>query len=123
MDELVARVEAMLRRKSREEAPRCIGALELNALSGRAFLKSRDLLLTPKEFLLMEMLLLRTPAYVSSRELYEQVWGMRSTDIRTVRQHVRRIREKLGDDSPIRIESEQGNGYRLVNGVQRVDEM
>lgn len=114
MDELLARIEALLRRKSREDAPVRIGALELNALAGRALLNGRDLLLTPKEFALLEILLRRAPQYIPSRELYEAVWGMRSVDIRTVRQHIRRIREKLGGDAPVRIESEQGKGYRLV---------
>lgn len=116
-EELLARVEALLRRpvRSKAELPSLrIGPLELNVTAGRAYLNRNDLLLTPKELSLLGILLRRPGEYVASQELYEQVWGMDAVDTRPIRQHIRRLREKLGEDAPIIIESEQGRGYRIV---------
>jgi len=119
LEELLARVEALLRRSSssRIEPPSLhIGPLELSNKAGwfRAYLDGNDLLLTPKEMSLLSILLKRQGQYVSSQELYEQVWGMKAVDTRTVKQHIRRLREKLSSAAPIIIEAEQGKGYRLV---------
>lgn len=119
--ELLARVEAILRRPAKlqmEPSPLRVGALELNPTAGRAYLGERDLLLTPKELSLLESLLSRPGQFTTSTQLYEQVWGMEAVDTRTVRQHVHRLREKLGENTPVLIESEQGSGYRIVEAPQ-----
>ncbi len=118
MQELLARIEALLRRLqmgTTEPQPLRIGSLKLNTASGRAYLGGKDLLLTPKECALLEMLLLRLGHFRASKELYQLVWGMEAVDTRTIRQHIRRLREKLGENAPVLIESEQGRGYRIVD--------
>lgn len=117
MRELLARIEAILRRPqmgATEQQFLRIGSLELNTASGRAYLAGEDLLLTPKECALLEILLLRIGQFTASTKLYELVWGMEAVDTRPIRQHIRRMREKLGKNAPIQIESEQGSGYRIV---------
>lgn len=117
MQELLARVEALLRRTQVAQPvpePLCVGSLELNATAGRAYLAGQDLLLTPKECALLEILLARLGQFTASAELYELVWGMEAVDTRPIRQHIRRLRDKLGKNAPILIESEQGSGYRIV---------
>lgn len=115
--ELLARVEAILRRpKMTQTEPKSlrVGALELNPAASRAYLAGQDLMLTPKELSLLETMLSRPGQFTTSAQLYELVWGMEAVDTRPVRQHIRKLREKLGENAPVFIESEQGSGYRLV---------
>lgn len=119
LEELLARIETLLRRSAAappETASLRLGPLELNRTTGlsRAYLYGDDLLLTPKELSLLSILLQRQGQYVSSQELYSQVWGMKAVDTRTVKQHIHRLREKLGKTAPVAIESEQGKGYCIV---------
>lgn len=115
--ELLARVEAILRRPNMTQAEPTIlriGTLELNSTAGRVYLGETDLLLTPKELALLEIMLSTLGQFTTSAKLYELVWGMQAVDARPVRQHVRRLREKLGENAPVLIESAQGSGYRMV---------
>ena len=96
-----------------------VGSLELNGTAGRAYLAGEDLLLTPKECALLEMLLSRLGQFIASSELYQLVWGMEAVDTRPIRQHIRRLREKLGENAPVFIESEQGSGYRIVEALPK----
>lgn len=119
LEELLARVEALLRRPvvpGHEINSLCIGSLELKNTAGgsRAYLGGKDLLLTPKELALLSILLQKQGEFVLTHVLYEQVWGMKALDTRTVKHHIRRLREKLVKDPQIVIESEQGKGYRVL---------
>lgn len=119
MDELLARAEALLRRgrlNGLAEQPLCQGELELDPISRRALLNGRDILLKPKEFALLEVLMRNDGATVTADELYAKVWGMQPAgDARTVKEHISRLRSKLGECSAFLILSERGRGYRLIN--------
>jgi DNA-binding response OmpR family regulator len=118
MDELIARVEALLRRGKLiglEEPPLKLGGLELDFISRRALLNGEDILMKPKEFSLLEILMRNNGRAVSVEELYKKVWGMNPvSDMRTVKEHISRVRSKLGEDSGLCILSERGKGYSLV---------
>lgn len=117
MDELLLRVKALLRRGKLiglEEQPLRLGRLELDFVSRRALLNGRDILLRPKEFALLEILVHNHGRTVAIHELYEKVWGMDAAgDVRTVKEHISRIRSKLGENSTFSIVSERGRGYCL----------
>lgn len=115
---LLARVEALLRRAGPKAAPALrFGPLELDFASRRALLDGADLLLSPKEFLLLELLARRQGEFVAAGTLFERVWGLDSLeDVRTVKEHVYRLRKKL-EHTPVRIESERGKGYRFTTGA------
>ncbi len=117
MDELILRVETLLRRGKligNLEPPLKLYGLEMDISSRRALLEGRDLLLKPKEFSLLEILLRNHGQTVSSEELYQIVWGLDTLgDIRTVKEHISRIRSKLGENSTISIFTERGKGYCL----------
>lgn len=120
MDELLLRVEALLRRGRLigiDEPAIPLYGLEMNFISRRALLNGRDLLLKPKEFALLEILVRSQSRTVPVEELYEKVWNMNAAgDMRTVKEHISRIRSKLGENSTLTIVSERGKGYRLVDG-------
>ena len=115
MDELILHVEVLLRRgklQGNEDEPERLGGLTLDYTAHRAMLQERDLLLTPKEFALLSVLARSSKHAVPTSDLYEKVWGMSAAgDARAVKEHISRIRSKLGIGADII--SERGKGYRL----------
>ena len=119
--ELVARVEAVLRRSSaRQGEPAPVdrleaGSLEIDIASRTAVLGGSELSLTPKELDLL-IAFARFPDVALDRQhLLEIVWGTHFFSYRTVDVHVGRLREKL-QGSDLRIETVWGTGYRLRAG-------
>ena len=120
-EELIARVEAVVRRRARsrarEEQPTVsVGELSINADQFQAFVGDRSLDLTRREFELLR-LLAATPGRVLEREdIYERVWGyaMARGD-RSVDVFVRKLRQKLEKGSPSwrYIHTHFGIGYRF----------
>ena len=113
--ELVARLQALLRRArpERGEATVEAGPLRIDFLGHEASLEGRPLSLTPREFELLAFLA-RHPSRVFSRdELLTKVWGYDYVgETRTVDVHVRRLRAKLGEMNRL-IETVTGAGYKL----------
>ncbi len=115
MQELVARLRALLRRAERRDpardVPIRIGDLEVDAAAREARHAGRPIELTPIEFDLLRHLA-RRPGVVFAREqLLREVWGYSDgAGPRTVDSHVRGLRRKLGDDL---IRTVRGAGYAL----------
>jgi two-component system alkaline phosphatase synthesis response regulator PhoP len=114
--ELVARVQALLRRSRPAGAGGVVevGGLRVDALAREIRCDGRALELTPREFELLAFLA-RHPGRVFSREeLLRKVWGYDYVgETRTVDVHVRRLRAKLGDLRGRIIETVRGVGYRF----------
>jgi two-component system, OmpR family, response regulator ResD len=118
--ELVARVEAVLRRTAppavEDQPPIVHGPLRVEPASRRVTLDGKDLALTMREFDLLAFFA-ENPGRVYSRDqLMEAVWGEPFfDDTSTVTVHVRRLRAKLDDDpaEPRFIETVWGVGYRF----------
>lgn len=118
--ELVARVDAVLRRVSppaeAEPEPIVHGPLRIEPASRTVSLSGEEISLTQREFDLLAYLAARPGRVFSRDELMEAVWDYPFfTDTSTVTVHVRRLRAKLGDDpsEPRFIETVWGVGYRL----------
>jgi DNA-binding response OmpR family regulator len=117
-DELVARVDAVLRRSrggqaQPQEQQIAIADLEIDLTQRSAHLKGQPLTLTPKEFDLLATFA-RFPNVALDREqLLDLVWGTAFYAMRTVDVHVARLRDKL-KGSALRIETVWGTGYRLA---------
>lgn len=119
--ELVARVEAVLRRTTppaatEDQPPIVHGPLRVEPASRRVILDGEEIALTMREFDLLAFFV-ENPGRVFSRDqLMESVWGEPwFDDTSTVTVHVRRLRAKLGDDpaQPRFIETVWGVGYRF----------
>ena len=114
--ELVARVQALLRRARSAGGSAAVeaGPLRVDPSTHEATFRGRPLALTPREFGLLEFLA-RHPGRVHSREeLLRKVWGYDYVGAsRTVDVHVRRLRVKLGERNHV-IETVAGSGYKLV---------
>lgn len=117
MRELVARVNAVLRRADGLEAERPVydnGTLRIDPASFSVHYKEREVRLTRKEFALLSELA-RNQGRVMTREvLLDRVWSLSYYgDSRTLDVHIRRLRQKLGDATLI--ETVTGIGYRLLD--------
>src|SRR5689334_7770430 len=118
--ELVARVDAVLRRVAppAEPAPDPIeiGALRIDPGMRTVALDGDEVSLTQREFDLLAYLAAHPGQVFSRDQLMDAVWGFSFyEDTSTVTVHVRRLRAKLGDDpgTPRFIETVWGVGYRL----------
>ena len=114
--ELVARVRALLRRASPAAATPIleVGEVRIDEPAREASYRGRPLVLTPREFDLLNFFV-RHPGRVLSRdELLRKVWGYDYLgETRTVDVHVRRLRQKLGEE-PQPIETVLGSGYKWI---------
>jgi DNA-binding response OmpR family regulator len=104
--ELVARVKAILRRsgerKREDGAVLRHGDLVLDAGRRECHVGEEEIRLAPKEFDLLWELLDHRGFVLTRDQLLERVWGYTfAGDTRTVDVHVRQLRRKLGDASPI----------------------
>ncbi|MGZ6728225.1 MAG: response regulator transcription factor [Gaiellaceae bacterium] len=116
--ELVARVKSILRRsvpERRELQTRQIthGKLEIDAGRHEVQVDGEEVQLAPKEFDLLWELLDHRGLVLTRDQLLERVWGYTfAGDTRTVDVHVRQLRRKLGDASPI--VTVWGVGYKVA---------
>jgi DNA-binding response OmpR family regulator len=115
--ELVARVRAILRRATTERqkgesAVLVHGDLTVDAGRREARVGEQEIQLAPKEFDLLWELLDHRGLVLTRDQLLERVWGYTfAGDTRTVDVHVRQLRRKLGDASPI--VTVWGVGYKV----------
>jgi two-component system alkaline phosphatase synthesis response regulator PhoP len=122
--ELVARVKSILRRATpdrREIADTTIRHGDLCVDAGRREVKvgDEDIKLAPKEFDLLWELLDHRGLVLTRDQLLERVWGYTfAGDTRTVDVHVRQLRRKLGDASPI--VTVWGVGYKVSPAKEAV---
>jgi DNA-binding response OmpR family regulator len=116
--ELVARVKSVLRRSTperrRDESQEIRhGDLVINAGRREVMVGDEEIQLAPKEFDLLWELLDHRGLVLTRDQLLERVWGYTfAGDTRTVDVHVRQIRRKLGDASPI--VTVWGVGYKVT---------
>jgi DNA-binding response OmpR family regulator len=117
--ELVARVKSVLRRAApaeRRPESRVITHGDLTIDAGRREVRvgDREVQLAPKEFDLLWELLDHSGLVLTRDQLLERVWGYTfAGDTRTVDVHVRQIRRKLEDASPI--VTVWGVGYKVAS--------
>ncbi len=110
LTELRARTRALLRR-SKGEANNLIeiGRLKLNLSQQRVYWQNKEVMLSGREYALLEFFALNDGGYYKREKLLEHVWsGELSIDPRTVDTYIRYLRRKLGDDA---IETVRGLGY------------
>ena len=122
--ELMLRIKAILRRSTgpREESEEQgdvieVGPLRIDQAAYRVVLRGEPLQLTATEFKLLLTLAQRRGRVQSRQELLNTVWNYEYHGYaRTVDTHIRRLREKLGQDSEL-VETVRGIGYRFRRDV------
>jgi DNA-binding response OmpR family regulator len=118
--EVVARVQAVLRRQSRQDVTTkktlSFGDLEVNGASREVRVRGRSAALTPREFDLLYLMATNPRTVFTRSQLLDQLWDLAfDGDPSTVTVHIRRLREKIEADpsEPCRIVTVWGVGYRF----------
>ena len=112
MLELLARVEALLRRTNKEKRNFELDGVEIDFKSRQVFLNKNLVECTPREFDLLEVLVNNRNIALSRDKLLELAWGYDYMgDTRTVDVHIQKLRKKLKLES--RIKTVYKMGYRL----------
>lgn len=114
--ELLARVRAVLRRRTPEQAGDVlsVGKLVLDPSTHRVSFDERPLKLGPTEFKLLHYLMGHAERVHSRAQLLDKVWGDHVyIEERTVDVHVKRLREALALAGSM-VETVRGAGYRLT---------
>ncbi|MBO5937276.1 MAG: response regulator transcription factor [Clostridia bacterium] len=117
--EMVARVNAVLRRSVREASSDniTVGGITLNEKEHKVIANGKKVELTHKEFKMLK-LFIKNPGIVFSRDkLMSEIWGVDYVgETRTVDMHIKTLRQKLGSCGG-QIETVIGVGYRLENEI------
>jgi DNA-binding response OmpR family regulator len=125
--ELVARIQAVLRRTQRGNLPLSSfrylksGDLSIDRQSRQAVLKGQPVTLTARAFGVLEHLMLHAGEIVSRERLLDEVWGWEyAVETRAVDIRIAEIRKVLGSDAgqPSYIETVIGTGYRFLHEVK-----
>jgi two-component system alkaline phosphatase synthesis response regulator PhoP len=109
---LISRVNALFRRIIKETGSILqIGDLTIDREKYLVSLKNEEIILARKEFELLELLASKPAKVFLRNEILDKVWG---TEVivgdRTIDVHVRKIRQKLGDDCIVTV---KGVGYKF----------
>ena len=113
LDELVARVRALLRRRAGSAGPllEC-GALVLDPVRREVRLRDEPVTLSAKEFALLETLMQRPGTVLSREQLEDALYGWeREVGSNAVEVHLHNLRRKLGTGA---IRNVRGVGYKVV---------
>ncbi len=113
---LVSKVKALLRRFKNEEQHTDvvkIGDLTIDRDEYRILLKDKEIILPRKEFELLSLLTSKPGKVFKREDILDKVWGNEVVvGGRTIDVHIRKLREKIGDDS---FKTVKGVGYKFVN--------
>jgi DNA-binding response OmpR family regulator len=115
LDELIARVRALLRRHAGAASPllEC-GRLALDAVKREVTLGGEPVSLSAREFALLEALMQRPGAVLSREQLEDAIYGWKQeVGSNAVEVHVHNLRRKLGAGT---IRNVRGVGYKVVAG-------
>ena len=122
--ELAARIRAALRRRAgphpaEPSEPYSLGDLSIDYPGHRVAVAGRPVRLTPTEYELLVELSVHAGRVLTHDQLLQRVWGpQRTGEPWLVREVVKRLRRKLGDDAdnPAYIFTEPRVGYRMPRG-------
>jgi two-component system response regulator RegX3 len=121
VSELVARVEALLRRAAPISQPPAepfaFGAWRVDPTTRMAACEHETVALTGREVALLALLARERGRIISRRRLLVEVWGLRHVErirTRTVDMHIAKLRKKIEPQAPGAIETVRGEGYRFA---------
>ena len=117
IDEVLLRMDAVLRRTEGTKTVLCFKNMKLDASSKRVFIGDNEVVCTAMEYAILELMLSNPNKIFSKRNLFESVTGDDyMSDENTMNVHMSNLRKKIAkitEDSYI--ETVYGMGYRLAN--------
>ena len=119
VDELLLRIEALLRRARIEAEKRLVvGSTVLDAEERSAYVGGKEITLTVREFDLLYKLLSYPRRTFSRAQLMDEFWdGETSASLRAVDVYITRIRDKMSVSDDFKITTVHGLGYKAVPGA------
>ena len=113
LDEMVARIHAVLRRHAGRGNPELtVGGLMLNPLTRKVAMNGKPVMLSPKEFSLLAVLMHTPGKVISRRELEEKIYGWNEeVASNAIEVHLHNLRRKLGAEV---ISNVRGVGYKVT---------
>ena len=115
--ELVARIKALIRRRSPElvNDPIIIEGLVLDPSSHKVQINNRSISIGPTEFKILHLFMKNIDRVYSRNQILDKIWGNKSEiDDRTVDVHIKRLRESLKQSGYNKlIQTVRGAGYRF----------
>ena len=113
---LVSKVKALLRRlktNEQEDSIVQLGNLVINREEYKVLLNKEEIILPRKEFELLSLLTSKPGKVFKREDILDKVWGNEVVvGGRTIDVHIRKLREKIGDDS---FKTVKGVGYKFVD--------
>jgi two-component system OmpR family response regulator len=117
MEELLARVRALLRREYTKKNPVItVGQISIDTSDHRVCVGGEPVELTAREYSLLEYLAMRTGEVISRTEIWEHLYDDRSSaSSNVVDVYIGYLRKKLGStDAPCPIHTRRGEGYMMT---------
>jgi len=116
IDEFEARVRALLRRSERLAARWSVGALSVDVAAKRVKVHEKPIDVTPREWSLLELFLMRPGRVLSKEQIAENLLTMdEQLSPNAIEVHVSRLRAKI-ESAGVRIRTVRGFGYMLEPG-------
>jgi two-component system KDP operon response regulator KdpE len=118
-EELMARIRAALRHRLQQQGARPVfraGRLSVDLVRRQVLLGDSELHLSPKEYDILQQLVIHAGKVLTHRHLLRAVWGSElEADVQYLRVYIRQLRAKieLDPERPALILTEPGVGYRL----------
>ena len=115
MMELISRIKAVLRRsgKQQDKTKLSVGGICLDTKKHEVKVDGEQVVLTLKEFELLEKLMRNQGIVLTRDQLLTEIWGYDfDGETRTVDVHIRTLRQKLGEQGSL-VKTVRGVGYRI----------
>lgn len=115
IEELVARLQVLSKRRSGQVSQLAVGPLSLNLNNRTGRLNNQPIKLTPTAFKLLETLLRASPNPVSQTDLFQKIWGDDLLDSNKLRVHIHKLRKILGlADAEYLLKTAPGFGFYIA---------
>ncbi len=113
-EELLARIRALLRRPTvAEKTVLQVGDITLDTVSRKVERNSKEVVLTLKEYMVLEYLMRNQNKVITRDALYDHAWDYADNSFsNTVNVHIKNLRQKLHDDGT-HIQTIRGVGYKM----------
>ena len=116
--EFLARVRAITRKNDPKPfSELTVGTLTLNLITRKVFHDLREIVLTKREFLLLEYLMSHCNRVLSKTEITEKIWEVNfDGGSNVIKVHISSLRKKIGEDM---IKTKVGVGYFMEGSLQK----
>ena len=113
--ELISRIKSVLRRYGKKEENNIIQYknIKIDTISAKVYKNNKEIIFTSLEYRILLMLFTNQNKFITREQLLEKIWDIAGNFVNdnTLTVYIKRIREKLEDDSIIK--TIRGLGYRI----------